>query len=285
MENYKERPKLIFEKYTWRINNFSKLKCEEHYSESFILNGFPWYMVSCLVGGILGIYLEADKNCAYLPKDWKRTENISLALINQVNDQKTIRKGSECEFSTDDPFSKYFMFFNGLDEPSSGFIVNDTCIIEAGIFLIKNVYENELYHTPRMFDKNANPKNPLFHEMFMRSFTNINLNYVPLLEKVKDMDNEACNYYKKIWDEVKIFGFDLSWIESEFKSASNLKSYMENAAKVRKAKVIMNDLETRTEKLKEAVIETETELEMAKRDFERAKEGFEESNLDEGSLF
>ncbi|XP_047156277.1 MATH domain and coiled-coil domain-containing protein At2g01790-like [Vigna umbellata] len=309
MENHNERPKLTFEKYIWRINNFSKLKYELHNSDSFILDGFPWYMVSCPVGGILGIYLHVDKNSANLPKDWKRTENISLALINQVNDQKTIRKGSEYEFSADVPFSQYFMFLNDFNEPSSGFIVNDTCMIEAGIFVIKNVYENELYHTILTIDRNADTKNPLFHAMFMRSFTNIDRNYVPLLEEVclqypyllvsqenrsckftewaftalgrllyfletkqvKDMDNETCNYHKKIWDEVKIFGFDLSWIESEFKSASNLKNCTENTADIRKVKAIVDDLEIRTKKLKAVMIETQTELEMVKRNLVKAE--------------
>ncbi|XP_047156265.1 uncharacterized protein LOC124827282 [Vigna umbellata] len=224
-------------------------------------------MVSFPVGGPLEIYLHADMNRANLSEDWKRTENISLALINQVNDQKTLRKGSEHEFSAYVPYSK-FIFFDDFNEPSSGFIVNDTCMIEVGIFVMKNVYENEQYWTVRKIDKNPDTKSPLFQEMFMRSFPNIDLNYVPLLEKVKDMDDdEACNHLKKLWDEVEIFGFDLSWLKSDVKSALNLKNYTKKTADVRKAKA--------------AVIERETELERAKRELVKAEEGFEERNLDD----
>jgi len=38
-------------------------------------------------------YLDADKDCANLPQGWKKTANLNLALINQINDRMTIRKG------------------------------------------------------------------------------------------------------------------------------------------------------------------------------------------------
>ncbi|WVZ16900.1 hypothetical protein V8G54_009882 [Vigna mungo] len=215
----------------------------------------------------------------------------------------------EFEFSADVLRSKSFVFY---DDFNSGFIVNDTLMIEVGIFVIKNVYENEQYWTVRKIDKNPDTKNPLFHEMFMRSFANIDLNYVPLLEKVclqypyflvsqekrsrkftecaftvlglvlyflntkqvKDMDDEACDHLKKLWEEVKIFGFDLSWLESDVKSALNLKNYTQKMANLRKAKERVDDLEIRTKKL-------QTELERAKKDLVKAEDGFEERNLDD----
>ncbi|XP_014516180.1 MATH domain and coiled-coil domain-containing protein At3g58220 [Vigna radiata var. radiata] len=302
MENDNQRPKLTFEKYTWRINRFSYFKRRLYSSDKFILDGFPWYLISFPVRGPLEIYLQAHhKSCADLPEDWKRTVNVSFALINQVNDQKTIRKGMEFEFSADFLRSKSFVFYNDFNH-SSGFIVNDTCMIEVGIFVMKNVYENEQYRTVH---KNPDTENPLFHEMFMTSFANIDLNYVPLLEKVclqypyllvsqekrscqftewafialgrvlyflntkkvKDMNDEACIHLKKLWDEVKIFGFDLSWLEFDVKSAINLKNYREKTANVRKAKA--------------AVIEREIELERVKRDLVKAEEGFEKRDLDD----
>jgi len=44
----------------------------------------------------LQIYLEADKDCANLPKDWKKIANFNLTLINQVNDRWSVRKGIFC---------------------------------------------------------------------------------------------------------------------------------------------------------------------------------------------
>lgn len=41
----------------------------------------------------LEIYLQADMNCANLPKDGKKPAHFNLALVNQVNDKMSITKG------------------------------------------------------------------------------------------------------------------------------------------------------------------------------------------------
>lgn len=33
----------MFEKFTWKIENFSRLNKVEVYSEPFVLGGYPWY--------------------------------------------------------------------------------------------------------------------------------------------------------------------------------------------------------------------------------------------------
>jgi hypothetical protein len=32
-----------FEKFTWKIENFSRLKTDDVYSEPFVIGGYPWY--------------------------------------------------------------------------------------------------------------------------------------------------------------------------------------------------------------------------------------------------
>jgi len=54
------------------------------------------FIVICPPHGIedyLEIYLEVDPGCANLTEGRKKTENFNLALIDQVNDERTIRKG------------------------------------------------------------------------------------------------------------------------------------------------------------------------------------------------
>lgn len=34
----------VFEKFTWKIENFSRLKTEELKSEPVVLGGYPWYL-------------------------------------------------------------------------------------------------------------------------------------------------------------------------------------------------------------------------------------------------
>ncbi|XP_027908181.1 MATH domain and coiled-coil domain-containing protein At2g01790-like isoform X1 [Vigna unguiculata] len=265
MENNNRRPKLMFEKYTWKINHFSKLNPEEELlSDKFRLNDFTWYIVICPPGDIhdyLQIYLEADKDCANLPKDWKKIANFNLTLINQVNDRWSVRKGFEFEFSADDYYDgrSNFLSFREFNKPGSGFIVNDTCVVEAGIFVTKYVYVNDEYQSVFKIDDNP-PKdndNSSFHEMFIHSFKNIEQTLIPRLERVclyvpslvvsqekrsfrftewafttlgqilhfmgtkklKDMDDEACNHLQILWDTVNTFGFDLSWLEDDVEDA------------------------------------------------------------------
>jgi hypothetical protein len=35
----------IFEKFTWKIHNFSRLNADKMYSEPFVINGYPWYAI------------------------------------------------------------------------------------------------------------------------------------------------------------------------------------------------------------------------------------------------
>ena len=39
---HKESITEIFEKFTWKIENFSRLNVDEIYSEPFIFFGYPW---------------------------------------------------------------------------------------------------------------------------------------------------------------------------------------------------------------------------------------------------
>lgn len=34
----------IFEKFTWKIENFSRLNVDKLYSEPYVLGGYPWYV-------------------------------------------------------------------------------------------------------------------------------------------------------------------------------------------------------------------------------------------------
>jgi len=202
----------------------------------------------------------------------------------------------------------------------SGYTVDDTCVIEAGIFVTKYVNECEEYEPICKIDENPvkHNKNPLFHKMFCNSFKNVDPAFLPLLEKVcllhpslvesqekrscrftewaftamgrvlhflitkkeKDMDDEACDHLQRLWDEVKVFEFDLDWLESDVAEALDLRYYMQKAAKVKKAKEDVDALEIETKRLKLALIERETELECAKKDLVKAKEGFVERGLD-----
>ncbi|QCE02740.1 hypothetical protein DEO72_LG8g755 [Vigna unguiculata] len=84
------------------------------------------------------------------------------------------------------------------------------------------------------------------------------------------MDDEACDHLQSLWDEVKIFEFDLDWLECDVAFALGVK---EKAAKVKKAKEDVDGLEIKIEILK-------TEVERARKELVQAKEEFEEHTQD-----
>ncbi|QCE02742.1 MATH domain and coiled-coil domain-containing protein At3g58340 isoform X1 [Vigna unguiculata] len=314
-ENNNKKSRLIFKKFLWRINNFSEVNRGRFCSGKYILDDIGCYITiypNQDIQDYLEIYLQADMNCANLPKDGKKPAHFNLALVNQVNDKMSITKGYEFEFSSNVSYWALdgTLTFNDLYKPSCGFIVNDTVMIEVEIFTTKYVYENEEYQPVCKIDDNHN--NPLLHKMFTSSFENIEQTFIPLIEevclqhpslilsqekrsirfsewaftalgrvlyflktkKVKDMNDEACNHLQILWDELKTCGFDLTWLEVHVESALNAKRSKENVDWIRKN---VSDLKLRTEKLKAKWIRREKELGMAIMKLKKAEERFEES--------
>ncbi|XP_057422589.1 ubiquitin C-terminal hydrolase 12-like isoform X1 [Lotus japonicus] len=138
-----------YEKFTWTIKNFSKLKTKKLYSENFVIGGHPWRILIFPKGNntsYLSIYLDAGGDLSNLPNDWSRVEKFKLSLINQVNGKMTITKEYEHQFNAreSDWGSTMFITLVELYDPSNGFIVNDTCIFEAEIAVTKPKHVNQL---------------------------------------------------------------------------------------------------------------------------------------------
>ncbi|VFQ95297.1 unnamed protein product [Cuscuta campestris] len=88
-------------KFTWRIENFSKLDAKKLFSVAFIVNDYQWRLSLYPKGNNadrhLSLYLGVVHSSA-LPDDWSIKAKFSLALINQIDRNKTIKKGLECMF-------------------------------------------------------------------------------------------------------------------------------------------------------------------------------------------
>jgi len=85
------------------------------------------------------------------------------------------------------------------------------------------------------------------------------------------MDDEAYNHFQILWEELHTFGFDLSWLDLHVGLVLEAKSCKDNVDEVRKN---VSALKVETEKLKATLIERETELKMASKDFKTAQERF-----------
>jgi ubiquitin carboxyl-terminal hydrolase 7 len=122
----------MFDKFTWKIENFSRLKTDMIYSEPFVIGGYPWYddLISmndeyphfriywiCLSyifvflsafwfcfrkirlyprdegdNDYLTIYLEAV-NTANMSEGWCRYVKFNLFVFNQLDSNMTIKEG------------------------------------------------------------------------------------------------------------------------------------------------------------------------------------------------
>ncbi|KAJ1404792.1 TRAF-like [Sesbania bispinosa] len=80
-------------RFTWTINDFSRLP-EKVYSSSFFVGGHKWRILLFPKGNnvdYLSMYLDVTDS-ETMPHGWSRPAHFSLAVVNQVNNNYTIRK-------------------------------------------------------------------------------------------------------------------------------------------------------------------------------------------------
>ncbi|XP_072978196.1 ubiquitin C-terminal hydrolase 12 isoform X1 [Typha angustifolia] len=130
-------------RFTWTIENFSRLNIKKHYSDVFIVGGYKWRVLIFPKGNNvdhLSMYLDVADS-ANLPYGWSRYAQFSLAVINQIHNKYTIRKETQHQFNareSDWGFTS-FMPLSELYDPSRGYLVNDTLVVEAEVAVRKMV--------------------------------------------------------------------------------------------------------------------------------------------------
>ncbi|KAL1546115.1 CSN-associated deubiquitinating enzyme Ubp12, variant 2 [Salvia divinorum] len=130
-------------RFTWKIENFSKVNMKKQYSEVFLVGGYKWRILTFPKGNNvdhLSMYLDVADSSA-LPYGWSRYAQFSLSVINQIHSKFTIRKDTQHQFNSresDWGFTS-FMPLSELYDPGRGYLVNDTCIIEADVAVRKVV--------------------------------------------------------------------------------------------------------------------------------------------------
>ncbi|KAK6942493.1 MATH/TRAF domain [Dillenia turbinata] len=128
-------------RFTWTIGNFSRLNIKKLYSEVFIVGGYKWRILIFPKGNNLdhlSMYLDvADSH--NLPYGWSRYAQFSLAVFNQIHQKYTVRKDTQHQFNSresDWGFTS-FMPLSDLYNPGRGYLVNDTCVVEAEVAVRK----------------------------------------------------------------------------------------------------------------------------------------------------
>ncbi|XP_026424394.1 uncharacterized protein LOC113320715 [Papaver somniferum] len=115
----------------WRIENFSKLS-KMHFSDTFSVGCHKWRLLMYPKGAIegnLSLYL-----CAVGFSNFPFVE-FYLEVINQFDNSYTVRKGAHYKFTALDRARGFtsLMPLNELNGPRKGYIVEDSCIVEAEI--------------------------------------------------------------------------------------------------------------------------------------------------------
>ncbi|XP_004502025.1 ubiquitin C-terminal hydrolase 13-like isoform X2 [Cicer arietinum] len=130
-------------RFTWRIDNFTRLNTKKLYSEVFVVGSYKWRVLIFPKGNnvdYLSMYLDVADS-ASLPYGWSRYAQFSLAIVNQIHSKYSVRKDTQHQFNareSDWGFTS-FMPLGELYDPSRGYLVNDTLIIEAEVLVRKIV--------------------------------------------------------------------------------------------------------------------------------------------------
>ncbi|KAL5708930.1 ubiquitinyl hydrolase 1 [Ranunculus cassubicifolius] len=130
-------------RFTWTIENFSRLNTKKHYSEMFVVGSFKWRVLIFPKGNNvdhLSMYLDVADS-SNLPYGWSRYAQFSLSVVNQTYNRYTVRKDTQHQFNareSDWGFTS-FMPLGDLYDSNKGFLVNDTLIIEAEVAVRKVV--------------------------------------------------------------------------------------------------------------------------------------------------
>ncbi|XP_061372129.1 MATH domain and coiled-coil domain-containing protein At3g58270-like [Gastrolobium bilobum] len=125
------------EKFTWRIEAFSKMNREKLSSKSFKVGGCRWMIVLNPKGKdveYLSLYMMVAH---FLP--WSRFAYFRLTLINQLDSNKSIAMETKRKFSAGNRGWGFqsFIPLSEFHDPSQGYLVKDTCVIEAHVSVSK----------------------------------------------------------------------------------------------------------------------------------------------------
>jgi hypothetical protein len=167
----------------------------------------------------------------------------------------------DCEFDASETCWGFyeFMELDELNDPNNGFIVEDACIVEAEIFVYKSSREKRLNQADNL------TVSPVSIES--AKIVDAELGYAALgkvihffkTRKVKDMNEQVCKELQVLWDELKKFQFDVTWLEPHVQSALGMKSYAE---KVMEAEKLKQKMERLKEKLVAAELNIDVEVDL-----------------------
>ncbi|KAL5060451.1 hypothetical protein RYX36_032055 [Vicia faba] len=197
---------------------------------------------------------------------------------------------------------KSFMKLTKLHDAEKGFIVKDTCIVGAEVFVLKSTREKPVNQAASLMlgcqtshvkveIPSSEPEATNLQTCSTLSSqpseqADVGLVYAAMgkviyflnTRKVKDINEQACKELQVLWDELDKTKFDLTWLEPQVESALGMKSYVEKALEVEKLKENVAVQELKTEMLQATLAAAKVSLDI-ERDLLNSK-GIKERDLD-----
>lgn len=129
-------------KHEWKITEFSKLK-NEVYSKEFTVQGYKWKLVLYPTGDYgqngqsISVFLESVD-----AKGFDRQKRVGAKFIisvkNQISD-KHHKRSSTAQWYSATSYSwgwPSFMTYGDFNDPKNGFLIEDSCIVEAEVSVV-----------------------------------------------------------------------------------------------------------------------------------------------------
>jgi ubiquitin carboxyl-terminal hydrolase 7 len=126
--------------YTWRVENFTRIRQQKQYSPVFYSGPHAWRLLMYPAGNNsphLSVYLDVADG-QQLPLHWSRQAHFTLAMINHLDPARTVSKDSDHVFHTranDWGFREFVQLADARD-PGNGYLLDDgslqiTCTVEV----------------------------------------------------------------------------------------------------------------------------------------------------------
>ncbi|KAL4200392.1 hypothetical protein AMTRI_Chr03g56220 [Amborella trichopoda] len=126
----------ITHRVVWKIEKFSSLGTERHFSDVFIVRGCKWRLVILPNGGKAGhlsVFLYVADGDS-LPMGWRRYTELCFCIINQTNLERTIRKYEVHDFMHGER-DYDIVTFTSFGRLRNGHIINDTIVVEVEMYV------------------------------------------------------------------------------------------------------------------------------------------------------
>ncbi|CAH9096556.1 unnamed protein product, partial [Cuscuta epithymum] len=159
-------------KLTWRIEDFSKIDDRIH-SVTFVVNEYKWRLCLYPRGSLrdhLSLYLHVADTSS-LPNGRSITAKFSLALINQIDTNKTIKKDMEGKYDARWTTNGYpsFISLSKLHNKSEGYLVDDICLIEIEVSVLDDATpssNDEVSFQSMYMYKNASCRRQVYYDAY-----------------------------------------------------------------------------------------------------------------------